>query len=91
MTAMSAICKSLHYSTLMSPLVFVLLLIACWVPSSLTALLHTLLMARLSLCAGSTAHHFCDVVPLLQLSCSDTSTNQVALFTVASMLLAFTP
>ncbi|XP_016066550.1 PREDICTED: olfactory receptor 1N2-like [Miniopterus natalensis] len=82
-----AICKPLHYSTLMSPLVCVLLLIACWVLTILMALLHTLLMARLSFCAGNTIHHFfCDVVPLLQLSCSDTSTNQVALFTVASIL-----
>ncbi|XP_054440706.1 olfactory receptor 1N1-like [Pteronotus mesoamericanus] len=87
-----AICKPLHYSTVMSPLVCVLLLIACWVLSSLTALLHTLLMARLSFCARNTIpHFFCDVVPLLQLSCSDTSTNQVALFTVASTILTGPP
>ncbi|XP_036290127.1 olfactory receptor 1N2-like [Pipistrellus kuhlii] len=83
-----AICKPLHYSTLMSPFVCVLFLIACWVLTILAALLHTLLMARLSFCAGNTIHHFfCDVVPLLQLSCSDISTNQVALFIVASMIL----
>ncbi|XP_025744347.1 olfactory receptor 1N2-like [Callorhinus ursinus] len=77
-----AICRPLHYSMLMSPLVCVLLLAACWVLTSLAALLHTLLMARLSFCAGNSIHHFfCDVVPLLQLSCSDTSTSQVALFT----------
>lgn len=84
----AAICRPLHYSTLMSPLVCMLLLAACWVLTSLAALLHTLLMAKLSFCAGNTIHHFfCDVVPLLQLSCSDTSTNQVALFTVGSMIL----
>ncbi|XP_002931276.1 olfactory receptor 1N2 [Ailuropoda melanoleuca] len=83
-----AICRPLHYSTLMSPLVCVLLLAACWVLTNLAALLHTLLMARLSFCAGNNIHHFfCDVVPLLQLSCSDTSTNQTALFTVGSMIL----
>ncbi|XP_030150002.1 olfactory receptor 1N2-like [Lynx canadensis] len=83
-----AICRPLHYSKLMSPLVCVVLLAACWVLTNLAALLHTLLMARLSFCAGNSIHHFfCDVVPLLQLSCSDTSMNQVALFTVGSMIL----
>ncbi|XP_008047802.1 olfactory receptor 1N2-like [Carlito syrichta] len=83
-----AICKPLHYSTLMSPLVCILLLAACWILTNLAALLHTLLMARLSFCAGNTIHHFfCDVAPLLQLSCSDTSTNRIALFTVGSIIL----
>ena len=66
----------------------VLLLAACWVLTKLAALLHTLLMARLSFCADNTIHYFfCDVVPLLQLSCSDTSINQVTLFAVGSMIL----
>ncbi|XP_075415646.1 olfactory receptor 1N2-like [Tenrec ecaudatus] len=83
-----AICRPLHYTTLMSPLLCVLLLALCWVLTTLAALLHTLLMARLSFCSGNTIHHFfCDVVPLLQLSCSDTSTNQIALFIVGSMIL----
>uniref|UniRef100_A0A8C3XC18 G-protein coupled receptors family 1 profile domain-containing protein n=1 Tax=Catagonus wagneri TaxID=51154 RepID=A0A8C3XC18_9CETA len=83
-----AICRPLHYSTLMSPLVCVLLLAACWVLTSFAALLHTLLMARLSFCASKTIQHFfCDVVPLLQLSCSDTRTNQVAVFIVGSVVL----
>ena len=83
-----AICWPLHYSTLMSPLVCMLLLAACWVLTNLAALLHTLLVARLSFCADNTIHHFfCDVVPLLQVSCSDTSINQGALFAVGSMIL----
>ncbi|XP_055994534.1 olfactory receptor 1N2 [Sorex fumeus] len=83
-----AICRPLHYSTLMSPVMCLILLAVCWVLTNLAALLHTLLMARLSFCAGNTIHHFfCDVVPLLQLSCSDTGTNQVALFIVGSMIL----
>ncbi|XP_037706729.1 olfactory receptor 1N2-like [Choloepus didactylus] len=83
-----AICRPLHDTTLMSPLVFMLFLAACWVLTNLAALLHTLLMARLSFCAGNTLHHFfCDVLPLLQLSCSDIHMNQVALFMVCSMIL----
>uniref|UniRef100_A0A8C8YHT7 G-protein coupled receptors family 1 profile domain-containing protein n=1 Tax=Prolemur simus TaxID=1328070 RepID=A0A8C8YHT7_PROSS len=83
-----AICRPLHYSTLMSPLVCLLLLAACWLLTNLAALVHTLFMARLSFCAANAIRHFfCDVVPLLQLSCSDTSTNQIALFTVGSVIL----
>ncbi|XP_076989405.1 olfactory receptor 1N2-like [Tamandua tetradactyla] len=83
-----AICRPLHYATLMSPLVCGLFLAACWLLTNLAALLHTLLTARLSFCAGNTLHHFfCDVLPLLQLSCSDTQTNQAALLTVGSMIL----
>lgn len=83
-----AICRPLCYSTLMSLLEFVLRLEACWIVTNLAAHLHTLLMARLSFCVGNSIHHFfCDVVPLLQLSCSDTSTNQVALFILGSMIL----
>nr|XP_003407515.2 olfactory receptor 24-like [Loxodonta africana] len=83
-----AICRPLHYPTVMSPLVCVLLLAACWIFTNLAALLHTLLMARLSFCASNTIHHFfCDILPLLQLSCSETSTNQIALFLVCSMIL----
>ncbi|XP_057576581.1 olfactory receptor 1361-like [Hippopotamus amphibius kiboko] len=83
-----AICRPLHYTTLMNLFVCVRLLAACWVLTNFPALLHTLLMAGLSFCAGNTIHHFfCDVVPLLQLSCSDTSTNQVALYTMCSVIL----
>ncbi|KAG8512826.1 Olfactory receptor 1N2 [Galemys pyrenaicus] len=83
-----AICRPLHYSTLMSLPVCMLLLAACWVLTSLTALLHTLLTARLSFCADNIIHHFfCDVVPLLQLSCSDTGINQLTLFLVGSTIL----
>ena len=83
-----AICRPLLYSTLMSPLVCVLLLASCWVLTKLAALLHILLMAKLAFCADNTIHHFfCDVIPLLQLSCSDTSINQVTLFAVGSMIL----
>ncbi|XP_010586307.2 olfactory receptor 1468-like [Loxodonta africana] len=83
-----AICSPLHYSTVMSSLVCLLLLALCWVLTTLAALLHTLLMVRLSFCADNTIHHFfCDVVPLLQLSCSATSTNQMTLFLVGSMIL----
>ncbi|XP_020937913.1 olfactory receptor 1G1-like [Sus scrofa] len=78
----AAICRPLHYSTLKSPLVCVLLLAACWVLTSLAALLHTLLMAKLSFCAVNTIHRFfCDVVPLLQLSLPEATSDSQGVYT----------
>ncbi|KAM9197855.1 LOW QUALITY PROTEIN: olfactory receptor 1C1-like [Dugong dugon] len=86
-----AICHPLHYTALMNPRLCVHLVAGPWVVTYLYALLHTGLMARLSFCASNIIHHFfCDLNPLLQLSCFDVSVNVMAIFTVGSVL-ALTP
>ncbi|XP_072487946.1 olfactory receptor 1L4-like [Notamacropus eugenii] len=83
-----AICNPLHYTTTMSPRHCVLLVAMSWVVSHFHSLIHTLLMARLSFCGPNTIHHFfCDVQPLLTLSCSDTSINEVLAFTEGSLVI----
>ncbi|ELW48516.1 Olfactory receptor 1L6 [Tupaia chinensis] len=82
-----AICNSLHYTTTMSPKHCLLLVIASWVVSHLHSLTHTILMARLSFCGPNIIHHFCDVQPLLRLSCSDTSINELMAFTEGSFVI----
>ncbi|XP_011385744.2 olfactory receptor 1L4-like [Pteropus vampyrus] len=83
-----AICKPLHYTTTMNPRRCLLLLIASWVVSHLHSLLYTILMARLSFCGPNVIHHFfCDVQPLLTLSCSDTSVNELLAFTEGSFVI----
>ncbi|XP_011385742.1 olfactory receptor 1L6-like [Pteropus vampyrus] len=83
-----AICKPLHYTTTMNPRRCLLLLIASWVVSHLHSIMHTILMARLSFCGPNVIHHFfCDVQPLLTLSCSDTSVNELLIFTEGSLLV----
>ncbi|XP_040856773.1 olfactory receptor 1E5-like [Ochotona curzoniae] len=72
-----AICFPLHYTSIMSPMLCLTLVVLCWVLSMFPPLLHTLLMARLSFCADNVIHHFfCDISALLKLSCSDTSVNE---------------
>ncbi|XP_047625236.1 olfactory receptor 1J2-like [Phacochoerus africanus] len=44
-----------------------------WLPSWVSALTHTLLLARQSFCADNIISHFCDLASLLNLSCSDAS------------------
>ncbi|KAM6170590.1 olfactory receptor 1L6-like [Rhynchocyon petersi] len=83
-----AICNPLHYTTTMNPRRCVLLVAASWVVSHLHSLTHTILMARLSFCGPNIIHHFfCDVQPLLTLSCSDTSINELLAFTEGSLVI----
>ncbi|XP_071072654.1 olfactory receptor 1N1 [Dasypus novemcinctus] len=83
-----AICRPLYYSTVMSPRVCALLLAVCWVLTNIVALTHTLLMAQLSFCVvGEIAHFFCDILPVLKLSCSDTHINEMMVFALGGTVL----
>ncbi|XP_007937828.2 olfactory receptor 1F1-like [Orycteropus afer afer] len=83
-----AVCHPLHYTTKMTPQLCVLLVTGSWVIANLNVLLHTLLMTRLSFCADNMiAHFFCDVLPLLKLSCSDTYINDMLILLVAGLLM----
>ncbi|XP_063105822.1 olfactory receptor 1A1-like [Cavia porcellus] len=67
-----AISRPLHYNTIMSPRSCVLLVVGSWVVGNANSLPHTLLTARLSFCGNkAVANFYCDITPLLQLSCSD--------------------
>ena len=77
-----AICHPLHYSTIMGQGLCTLLVTVSWILSCANALCHTLLLTRLSFCADHTIpHFFCDLSALLKLSCSDTSLNELVIFT----------
>ncbi|CAI9174787.1 unnamed protein product [Rangifer tarandus platyrhynchus] len=88
-----AICQPLHYSTAMSPQLCALMLSICWVLTNCPALTHTLLLTpRLSFCADNAIpYFFCDLAALLKLSCSDTSLNQLVIFTagLTAIMLPF--
>ncbi|MBZ3891323.1 Olfactory receptor 1N1 [Sciurus carolinensis] len=83
-----AICRPLHYPTIMSPRVCILLLALCWVLTNVVALTHTLLTVRLSFCVvGEIAHFFCDIAPVLKLSCSSTRVNELMVFVLGGTVL----
>ncbi|XP_043773003.1 olfactory receptor 1L4-like [Cervus elaphus] len=83
-----AICHPLHYTTTMNPRRCLQLVTASWLVSHLHSLTHTVLMAHLSFCGPNIIHHFfCDVQPLLMLSCSDTSVNELLAFTEGSFVI----
>ncbi|XP_035889165.1 olfactory receptor 1G1-like [Phyllostomus discolor] len=81
-----AICHPLHYTMVMSSGLCVLLVSASWIMSELCSLLHTLLMNSLSFCAEhKIPHFFCDINPLLRLSCTDPFINELVLFSIGGV------
>ncbi|XP_062937910.1 olfactory receptor 1J4-like [Cynocephalus volans] len=81
-----AICHPLHYTTIMQENLCISLVAGSWLFSCSSAMSHTLSLARLSFCADNTiSHFFCDLAALLKLSCSDTSINELVIFTVGAL------
>nr|XP_027780902.1 olfactory receptor 13G1-like [Marmota flaviventris] len=83
-----AICQPLHYGARMGSRACALLAVAVWAISLTNTSVHTGLMLRLPLCkSGVVEHFFCEIPPLLRLSCAPTRLNEVMAFT-ADVFLA---
>ncbi|XP_045054991.2 olfactory receptor 1G1 [Desmodus rotundus] len=81
-----AICHPLHYTMVMSPGLCVPLVSASWIMSAFYSLLHTLLTNSLSFCAEQEIpHFFCDINPLLRLSCTDPFINELVIFSIGGL------
>ncbi|XP_036049287.1 olfactory receptor 145-like [Onychomys torridus] len=78
-----AICNPLLYNTAMSPKVCFYLMLGTYLMGFSGATIHTGFMLRLTFCDGNTInHYFCDLLPLLQLSCTSTYVNEMELLIV---------
>ncbi|NXN19062.1 O1044 protein, partial [Indicator maculatus] len=72
-----AVCKPLLYVTIMSRARCCSLMVLVYTMGFLSSLMHAVLAGRLSFCqARNIKHFFCELPTLLQLSCSDTRTNE---------------
>ncbi|XP_018426205.1 PREDICTED: olfactory receptor 10A7-like [Nanorana parkeri] len=83
-----AICKPLHYNLTMNFEFCCKMVIACWVSSASIVLIHTLTISQLTFCGLNTMDHFfCDLDPILKLSCSDTTIVQLEVTLLSSLFV----
>ncbi|XP_066485801.1 olfactory receptor 6P1-like [Tiliqua scincoides] len=69
-----AICHPLHYASLMNHRICTILSLASWLGGFLASFPSVVMISNLRFCSKSTIRHFfCDLSPLLTLSCTDTS------------------
>ncbi|KAM6159767.1 olfactory receptor 5AK2-like [Erethizon dorsatum] len=86
-----AICKPLHYPIIMSRTVCILLVAGSYLMGSINASVHTGFTFSLSFCKSTNINHFfCDVPPILALSCSSTDINIMLLVVFVGFNLTFT-
>ncbi|XP_063798686.1 olfactory receptor 5V1-like [Pseudophryne corroboree] len=77
-----AIRMPLHYTKIMSWNICKVVAITCWTAGLLNSLAHTVLTFRLPFCKSTCLNHFfCDIPPLLALSCADTTINEIVVYT----------
>ncbi|KFV94318.1 Olfactory receptor 14A16, partial [Eurypyga helias] len=83
-----AICKPLHYGSLMGSKACVNMAAAAWGSAFLNAVLHTANTFLLPLCHGNTVDQFfCEIPLILKLSCSDSNLKEVGLIVVSAFLI----
>ncbi|XP_077720617.1 olfactory receptor 5B12-like [Canis aureus] len=82
----AAVCKPLHYTTIMTTGVCARLVIGCYICGFLNASIHTGNIFSLSFCRANVVDHFfCDAPPLLALSCSDNYISEMVIFLVVGL------
>ncbi|ELR53711.1 Olfactory receptor 8J2, partial [Bos mutus] len=85
-----AICSPLLYRVVVSPQICLLLAALIYIYSLTTALTVSSCVFSMSYCSSNAINHFyCDNVPLLALSCSDTYIPETAVFTFSGTNLFF--
>ncbi|XP_073479935.1 olfactory receptor 1M1-like [Aquarana catesbeiana] len=83
-----AICKPLHYVLLMNNRVCWIMVITSWMASISIVLVHTLSISQLQFCGPDIIDHFfCDLDPILALSCSDTTTVHLEVTSLSALFV----
>ncbi|KAM9168750.1 olfactory receptor 14C36-like [Mergus octosetaceus] len=82
-----AICKPLHYGTIMDSRTCVNMAAAAWGSGVLNAVLHTANTFSLPLCQGNALDQFfCEIPQILKLSCTDAYLQETGLLVVSAVL-----
>ncbi|XP_004636581.1 olfactory receptor 145-like isoform X3 [Octodon degus] len=81
-----AICKPLLYRVTMSHQVCLMLIVGGYMIGFTGAMAHTACMLRLNFCDSNVINHYmCDIPPLLKLSCTSTTLNELVVFIVVGV------
>ncbi|XP_004605194.1 olfactory receptor 8D2-like [Sorex araneus] len=81
-----AICRPLLYNVVMSRRICSIMMVVVYSLGFFGATVHTTRMSMLSFCGSHIIrHYFCDILPLLTLSCSSTHINEVLLFIIGGV------
>ncbi|XP_040274498.1 olfactory receptor 1468-like [Bufo bufo] len=86
-----AICNPLRYSSVMTNRFCVTSLIISWLMGNVISFIVTITSSKLNFCGSNIINHFfCEIIPLLDLSCSDTFSVHVEIFVlgVPSIMVA---
>ncbi|XP_067406816.1 olfactory receptor 5AR1-like [Emydura macquarii macquarii] len=87
----TAICSPLLYTVIMSKRFCVLLVLGSYLMCWINATVQTIIIFRLSFCGSNIINHFfCDVPPILTLSCSDTRIIDIVHFTFSTVIVTST-
>ncbi|XP_007955260.2 olfactory receptor 2G3-like [Orycteropus afer afer] len=87
----AAVCKPLHYATVMHPRLCQSLAGVAWLSGVGNTLIQGTITFRLPLCGNRRIYHFiCEVPAMIKLACVDTHANEVQLF-LASLVLLLLP
>ncbi|XP_053416195.1 olfactory receptor 5B12-like [Nycticebus coucang] len=86
----AAVCKPLRYTTTMTAGMCTQMVTGCYIWGFIESAVHTGFTFCLSFCHSNVVHHFfCDIPPMLALSCSDIYVNEIVLFILASFNVCF--
>ncbi|KAM4848584.1 olfactory receptor 5B2-like [Urocitellus parryii] len=86
----AAVCTPLHYTTTMTTSVCVHMAVACYLWGLVESASYTGFTFSLSFCRSNVVHHFfCDILPILALSCSDTYINETVLYILTAFNVFF--
>uniref|UniRef100_A0A8D0BSL6 Olfactory receptor n=1 Tax=Salvator merianae TaxID=96440 RepID=A0A8D0BSL6_SALMN len=81
-----AICSPLHYRNIMSKQICVQLAAGTWLTGMINSLVHTSLTFTLSFCGPNKINqYYCDIPPLMAISCSSTYLPELVLLLVAGI------
>ncbi|XP_051709863.1 olfactory receptor 2Y1 [Oryctolagus cuniculus] len=86
----AAVCRPLHYTTIMHPCLCQTMAIASWLGGFVNSLIQTGLVMAMPLCGYRLNHFFCEMPVFLKLACEDTEGTEAKMF-VARVIILVVP